>query len=100
MKSIDVYAYIKNNRKKGVDGMDSVDNSEDLSMPHIEDIYFAKCYILWGQYHKDKWSSSNDRRIYHDGKAKTISVLLKGKDRDEALSKLDSDEYEFIRWWD
>ncbi len=101
MKSIDIYACIKNNRKKGVDGMDgtdSVNNTEHLSELSMRNLYFAKCYILWGEYYKSSWKSSDDRRVYHDGKAQTICVRLKGADRDDALSKINNDEYEFIRW--
>ena len=61
--------------------------------------YTASCYILWGQYHRDKWKSSDDRRVYHSGQAQTICIDLTGIDQQDALSKLNTNAYEFIQWW-
>lgn len=61
--------------------------------------YIAKCYILWGPYHREMWATPTERRVYCEGKAKTICVEMEGIDRAEALSKLKTNAYEFIQWW-
>ena len=62
-------------------------------------VYIADCYLLWGQYHQHQWKSTIDRRVYDGREAKTVCVELKGADRQDALSKFDTNAYEFIRWW-
>lgn len=153
MKSIDVYREKVNNRRKGMDGMATVDNAapnykpfatkqtKPVSVPDsipaefaedylereailvidggideesaaiqaakeiearyrpVEHTYTARCYILWGEYHRSWWKSSDDRRVYHNGQAQTICVDLTGFDKQDALSKLDTSAYEFMEWW-
>jgi hypothetical protein len=82
--------------------MDSVDSTaipqscQDKPKPRT---YTALCYILWGTYHRSKWKSPQDKRVYHDGQAHSICISLTGINRREALSKLDTNAYEFIEWW-
>jgi hypothetical protein len=102
MKSIEIYRSKINIRQKGVDSMDSVDSTpvpqsrQDQPKPRA---YTALCYILWGTYHRAKWASPHDQRVYHDGLAKSICISLTGASRKDALSKLDTNAYEFIEWW-
>lgn len=102
MKSIEIYRSKINIRQNGVDSMDSVDSTAILESCQDEPqtkTYTAHCYILWGTYHRSKWTSPQDRRIYHEGEAKSICISLTGVNRMEVLSKLDTNAYEFIEWW-
>lgn len=96
MKSIEIYNIKNNNREKG---MDSVDNQSDRVEAIETRIFTARCYILWGVFHRDKWKSASDRRVYCNGKPQTICIELKGKDRADALNNLDKQSDEFIEWW-
>jgi hypothetical protein len=99
MKSIEVYSNKINNRQKGMDSVDSTaipQSCQDKPKPRT---YTALCYILWGTYHRSKWKSPQDKRVYHDGQAHSICISLTGINRREALSKLDTNAYEFIEWW-
>lgn len=99
MKSIEIYRRNKNIREKGMDGMDTALPPEIPEEFPMTNIFTARCYILWGEYHKRMWRSESDHRVYHEGKAKTICVELVGNSREEALTNLDTNKYEFIEWW-
>ena len=96
MKSIDIYRRKKNNREKGGDGSDAAITAQPSSNVHT---YTACCFLLWGTYHRHKWKNPNDHRVYDKGQAKTICVELVGIDKKDALSKLNTNAYEFIEWW-
>ena len=99
MKSIEVYRRKVNNREKGSDSSDTCDTAiAEQPRSHVH-TYTACCYLLWGTYHRSKWKSPDDRRIYDNGEAKSICVRLTGVNRRAALSKLDTNAYEFIEWW-
>lgn len=99
MKSIEVYRRKVNNREKGGDSGDTCDTATtEQPRSHVH-TYTACCYLLWGTYHRSKWKSPDDRRIYDNGEAKSICVRLTGVNRQDALSKLDTNAYEFIKWW-
>ncbi|WP_146662792.1 hypothetical protein [Anaerohalosphaera lusitana] len=83
----------------GLDDYDAAVQAEEEVLARIMHTYTARCYILWGEYHRDKWRSPIDRRVYHNNKPQTICVALTGTDREDALSKLDTDAEEFIEWW-
>lgn len=99
MKSIEVYRRKINNREKGGDGGDTCDTATTEQPRSNVHTYTAHCYILWGTYHRSKWKSPDDRRVYHDRQAQSICVRLTGITRRDALSKLDTNAYEFIEWW-
>lgn len=99
MKSIEVYREKINNRQKGSDGSDGQDK-EPLPPRRLDvHTYIAHCYILWGIYHRAKWKSPTDRRVYHNNQAKSIGISLTGTSRKDALLKLDTNAYEFSEWW-
>lgn len=62
-------------------------------------VHVARCYMLWGRYHKRWWRSETDRRIYKAGKPVVVYRDLHGKTAEEALAGLDTEAYEFIEWW-
>ncbi len=64
----------------------------------FEQIYVARCYILWGKYHRLQWKSEDDRRVYHNGRPQSICVGLRASNYQQAISKLNTDAYEFIEW--
>lgn len=99
MKSIEVYRHKVNNREKGSDGSDACDTANATQPCSDVHTYTANCYILWGIYHRNKWRSPDDRRVYHNDQAKSICVSLTGANRRDALLKLDTNAYEFIEWW-
>lgn len=80
------------------DAIQAVQDMEDEHSP-CEHRYIARCYILWGKHHQDKWKSSDDHRVYSDGQAQVIGVDLAGIDKQDAISKLDTNTYEFMEWW-
>ncbi|GEM_PF-3717858 len=69
--------------------------AEDIANP----LRVAKCYLLWGKFHKNRWASENDRRIYNKNKPVIVYKELRGKTPEQALEKLDTRAYEFIEWW-
>ncbi|MDD5457847.1 MAG: hypothetical protein PHF37_00415 [Phycisphaerae bacterium] len=99
MKSIDIYRRKKNNREKGGDSSDACDAAITAQPSSNVHTYTACCYLLWGTYHRHKWKNPNDHRVYDKGQAKTICVELVGIDKKDALSKLNTNAYEFIEWW-
>ena len=74
---------------------DKVCNWQAIANP----VHTAVCYILWGEYHKSRWKSPDDRRVYHNGQAQMICTNLPGDTKEEALKKLDTRCYEFKEWW-
>lgn len=50
--------------------------------------FWAECYILDGE----------RKRVYWDGRFVTCCRVLKGQTAEEALSKLESNSLEFVRW--